>query len=369
MKLLEKTHIGNVSLKNRFFKAAVWENLADEKGHMTDELFSVYEELAKGGVGAILTGYAFVLENEQPNPGMMGIYDDSFIEEYKNLTQMVHTHDTKIFLQLAYGGSMSGLKPPSESILGASAIMNEQTGITPLEMTKADIKEMTEAFANAAKRAKIAGFDGVEIHAAHGYLLSLFLCPSYNQRTDEYGGTIQNRARFLVEIATAIREIVGNDFLVLAKINSEDFMENGLTSEESIIAVQMLEKVGLDAIEISGGNGSSSFVAKNNLGAVRKKINAENESYFSEHAKKLKKVVDIPVILTGGNRSYERMETLHEESRIDFFALGRPFIREPDLINKWQENKTAQAKCISCNACFSTHGKRCVFNIKKNASK
>lgn len=362
MKLFEQATIETLSLKNRFFRAATWEALADNKGYMTEELFSIYEELAQGGVGAIITGYAFVTKNEQANAGMMGIYNDSFINEYKTLTKMVHSYGAKIFLQIAYGGSSSTLKPPSDNILGASAITNEWTGITPLEMTKTDIKELTVSFVNAAKRAKEAGFDGVQIHGAHGYLLSSFLCPAYNQRTDEYGGTIENRARFLVEIIQLTRKMVGNDFPILVKLNSEDFMPNGLTSEESIRVTQLLEKAGINAIEISGGSIASVFVHKNNLSPTRSKLTKETESYFANHAKKLAKHIHIPIILTGGNKSYDHMEKLHVDSGIAFFAMARPLIAQPDLINKWKENTKLQAKCISCNACFGIHGKRCILN-------
>lgn len=366
-KLFECTTIKNMKLKNRFFKAAVWEELATEDGHMTDELFQIYEELAKGGIGTILTGYAHVEKDEQPNPGMMGIYDDSFIPEYKKLTDMAHSHGTNIIMQLAYGGSQTNLKPPSPVIWGPSSVENELTGIVPVEISKEDIKYLTKSFGKAAGRAKQAGFDGVQIHAAHGYLLSQFVCPHYNTRTDEYGGSIENRARIILEIYHGIRKTVGSDFPILIKINSEDFMDDGLTSEDSIIVSKMFEEAGIDAIEVSGSNESSPNVIKNNLGAVRTKVvlSKDRESYFREHAARLAQVVSIPVILTGGNRHIDVMNEILNTTNIAYFGLGRPMISEPDLIKKWAEGDNKAPKCVSCNQCFKIYGKRCILNQKK----
>lgn len=365
--LFEYTTIKNMKLKNRFFKAAVWEELATEDGHMTDELFQIYEEIAKGGVGTIFTGYAYVEKDEHPNPRMMGIYEDSFIPEYKKLTDMAHSYGTNIIMQIVYGGSMTHLVPPSPVIWGPSAVKNELTGIVPVEMSKEDISYLIKSYGNAAARVKQAGFDGVEIHAAHGYLLSQFLCPHYNTRTDEYGGNIENRARIILEIYDEIRKTVGDDFPVLIKINSQDFIEDGLTSEESIIVSKMLEEAGIDGIEVSGGNESAPSVRENNLGPARTKVvlSKERESYFREHAARLAQAVSVPVILTGGNRHIEVMEEILRSTNIAYFALGRPMISEPDLINVWARGDYKAPRCVSCNQCYKLYGKRCIFDQKK----
>ena len=366
-KLFDETNINGMQMKNRFFKSASWEALATENGHMTEELFEIYEDLAKGGVGTILTGYAYVTKDEQPNPKMMGIYEDSFIEEYRNLTDIVHKHNTNIVMQIVYGGSMTTMEPISKKIFGPSAVQNDRTGITPIEMTKEDIKELIKAYADAASRVKQAGFDGVQLHAAHGYLLSQFLCPYYNRRKDEYGGNIENRARIIVEIVTEIKKVVGGDYPVLIKINSEDFMDNGLTSEESILVTKMLEEVGLDGVEVSGGNESSTKVLNGNLGPARTKvaISKSNESYFAEHGKKLANAVNIPVILTGGNRHFDVMTDLLNNSEISYFAIGRPLICEPNLINAWAQDESKKTRCVSCNGCYKTYGKKCILNGAK----
>ncbi len=370
MQLFEESKIKNITLKNRFFRAATWEALADSKGHLTDELVQIYEDLAKGGVGAIITGYAFVTENEQPNPGMLGIYSDAFIDEYKAFTDKIHSYkdengiSTKIILQIAYGGTMSGLEPPSKVMFGPSSVQNEVTGLMATEMTKDDIKTVVQAFADGVRRAKEANFDAAELHVAHGYLLSMFLSPYYNQREDEYGGSIENRIRIVVEIIEKARKLVGNDYPIFAKINSEDFASKGLTQEDCLQAIKILEKASLDAIEISGGNASFKESLDANKSPARGRIKLGEDSYHAEFALKAIKEISIPIILTGGNLFYKTMQDLNTKG-IEYFALARPLVREADLINKWKNSTEETALCISCNKCFVTEGKRCIFNLKK----
>ncbi len=365
--LFDSTNIKSMKLKNRLFKSGSWEGLATEDSHMTDDLFKVYEELAKGGVGTIATGYAHVEKNEQPAPNMMGIYDDSFIPEYKELTDMVHSYGANIIMQITYGGTRSHLDKPSSVIYGASPVKNQVTGIVPKEIGKDEIRNLVKSFGKAAARVKKSGFDAVQIHAAHGYFLSQFLCPYYNRRNDEYGGSIENRARIIIEIYHEIRAQVGDDYPILIKFNSEDFMEDGLTSEDSIAVSKMLEEAGIDAIEVSGGNDSALYVVENNLDAIRKKVafSTDKQSYFKNHAEKLAKVISIPVILTGGNRDINVMNDILNNTNIEYFGLCRTLIREPGLINEWKDGDNKTPKCISCNQCLNTYGKRCIFNLNK----
>lgn len=367
--LFDKTKILNMEMKNRFLRGALWVALADEKGHITKELRDVYEEIAKGGVGTIITGYAFITEEEQPNPNMLGIYNDSFIDEYKDFTNMIHKHGSNIIMQIVYGGFMTEFNVGERVIWGPSTMKNEVTGTMAKEMTKDEIKYLVSKYAEAAKRVKASGFDGVEIHCGHGYLLSQFLSPYYNKRTDEYGGTIENRGRIIFEIYEAMREAVGKDFPILIKLNSADYTcSNGLTEEESLYVARKLAKLGIDAIEVTGGNESIKEVQENNLGAARRKValSKENESYFKNYAIKLSKSIDKPVILVGGNRHFDVMEDILKNSEIEYFSLSRPLTSEPDLINKWASGDLKAPKCVSCNACYNTIGKRCILNIRKN---
>ncbi len=357
--LFDKTAINGLELKNRFIRSATWERKADDKGHITDELMKVYSNLAEGGAAAIITGYAFVMEDEQPNARMMGIYDDSFIAEYKELTDMVHAKGSKIILQVVYGGSFSWFNTGRRIIWGPSAVPNKLTNVTPKEMTKEEIKTLINAFGDAALRAKKGGFDGVEIHGAHGYMLNTFLAPYFNQRTDEYGGSAGNRARILLEIYDDARSKTGNDFPVLMKLNCSDFMtDKGFTFEECKALCGTLAGKGIDAIDISGGpvfrapkpDKDPSGFAEDFIG---------KESYFAGYAKEIADSIDAPVILVGGNRSVDVMEEILNSSRIEYMALGRPLLSEPDLVKKWERERGYKPRCTSCNKCFHEDGNDC----------
>lgn len=357
--LFDETKMGKITLKNRFIRAATWEELADEKGHLTDELIVVYENLAQNNVGTIITGYSFIIENQQTNYNMMGIYNDSFIDEYKTLTKAVHKYNANIILQIMNGGSQTEYKTKNDRTWGPSQIENISTKILSKEMTVEEIKVLIKAFADAALRAKKAGFDGVEIHGGHGYLLNQFLSPYYNRRKDEYGGSIENRARLLFQVYEAVRNAVGSRFPILVKMNCEDFIEQGLSLKDSKYVCKKLSQMGIDAIEISGGSSDSSAHNKN---ASRTGINTiEKESYFKIQATEIAEEVSVPIILVGGNRSLEEMNELLNKTKISYFSLCRPLLCEPNLIKRWYEGDTQKSKCISCNKCFDIKGKYCIF--------
>lgn len=358
--LLDKTNFAGINLKNRFIRSATYDGLSDDYGHMTEELFQIYKNLAKGGVGTIITGLTYVTDLEQSYPRQMGIYDDSFIEEYKKLTEMSHRYNANIILQISCIGSQT--IPGSKTIWGPSPIEDLHYKTIPQEMTKQEILLVQTAFADAALRAKKAGFDGVQMHVAHGYLLSKFLTPYYNHRTDGYGGSIENRARMILETYKAIRAKVGPEYPILIKINCEDYMSQGMTFEECKYVCKKLVKVGVSAIEISGGSPSS----KRNKGPVRK-LSAELGSYFKSYAAEIAEEIDVPVILVGGNRDFELMTEILNETSIQYCALSRPLICESNLINRWQRGELMHPKCISCNKCFQTRGTTCIFNRQNNS--
>lgn len=356
--LFNQTQLAGLKLKNRFIRSATYDGMADKQGHMTNELFQVYENLAKGGVGAIITGLTYVSDLEESYPGQMGIYDDSFIEEYKKLTAMSHSYDAKIFLQLACLGSQTVPSTGGKVMWGPSAVQDLFYKTTPQEMTTQDIFSVQEAFSNAALRAKEAGFDGVQMHVAHGYLLSKFLAPYYNRRTDSYGGDIENRAKIVFETYQAIREKVGAEYPVLVKINCEDFMDQGMSFADCKYVCNKLVELGINAIEISGGIPSS----RPNEGTIRTIKAAEQESYFNPYAAEIAKEINVPVILVGGNRELTALTDIVNQTAIEYISLSRPLIRESDLIKRWQDGELSSAKCISCNKCFRLGGTRCIFN-------
>jgi 2,4-dienoyl-CoA reductase-like NADH-dependent reductase (Old Yellow Enzyme family) len=231
-------------------------------------------------------------------------------------------------------------------------------------MTTEDIRQTVDAFGQAARRAQAAGFDGVQIHAAHGYLLSQFLSPAFNRRDDDYGGDIESRARIILEVFNSIRQVVGHQFPIFVKINSEDYLAKGLALEDSIQVAAMLDKAGVDAIEVSGGTISSGKYIP-----FRKDITFErDQAYFRRAAKALNSKIQAPVVLIGGIRSYLLAERLVDEGFADYISLSRPFIREPRLIARWQSGDLRKATCISCNGCLgaarSGRGVYCVLDRK-----
>ena len=358
--LFQESNIGNLKLKNRFVRSATWENMATENGKVTDKLMKMYEDLAKGGVGLIITGYAYITKEEQPAGKMLGIYDDSFIEEYKPLVKVIEDNGAKGIMQIVYGGSQTSFNLGEREILGPSAVPDILTKVTPKEMTKEEIDYIVKSFGKAAKRVKEAGFHGVQIHGAHGYLLSKFLDSYHNRRIDEYGGSIENRARIVFQVYDEVRKQVGKDYPVLIKINCKDFGYDGVKFSEVLWVCKELENRGIDAIELSGGG-------------YREKIEPQEEglsklngdAYYSSYGQALSKVINIPVILVGNLRTLEEIEFLYENTNIKFFSMCRPFIRESDIVNRWVNKSRDKSKCISCNKCRSDEGVICIFNRKK----
>ncbi|MEF9991063.1 MAG: NADH:flavin oxidoreductase [Romboutsia sp.] len=336
--LFDKTTIKNMDLKNRFVRSATWEGLANDDSHINDKIMEVYENLAHGNVGLIITSYAHILKDEQPTRNMLGIYDDSFISEYKNLVSKVHSYSSKIMMQIVYGGSNTLYNVNGRAILGPSSVPHISRNTTPCEMTKEDIKMIINAFADASLRCKDAGFDGVQIHGAHGYLLSQFLDPYHNRRTDEYGGSINNRARIIIEVYNAIREKVGNDYHIGIKINCSDFRDSGANFDDCKYVVKELDRFGIDSVEISGGNFRG----------------FKGESYFKDYASEISSIISAPVLLVGGNRTFESMNSILNSTNIDYFSICRPLICEPDLINNLKEDTNYKHKCVECNKCMSS---------------
>ncbi len=316
--LFEATSIGNLKVKNHFIRSATMEGKAAEDGSPTEAIAQMYVNLAKGGVGTIITSYTYISDYEQPQRYELGIYKDEMIPAYRTLTERVHEAGSKIIMQLVHGSSLSQGYPESAVILGPSAVANPRSGIVPKEMTTEDISRVENLFADAAERAKKAGFDGVEIHAAHGYLLAQFLSPLLNNRTDAYGGSAENRFQIVREVYQAIRERTGSDYPVWIKMNSSDEEAGGLTEEDFVQMGQQLAADGIDAIEVSGDKWYA---------------HGRNERlYYLRAASKLQKRISTPVILTGGLRSREDLEKGQQEG-IRYFGFARPLMQDANFIH------------------------------------
>ena len=364
MDLFESTEINAMKLANRFVRSATWEGMATEDGAATPDLIQLMADLAKGGVGLIVSSHTYVVKQGQAGPWQLGVYVDDLLPGLRKMTAAVHTQGGKIVMQLAHAGyhangKVSGMMPVAPSAVESLAKAPRKA------LTEEDIQDIAQAFASAAIRAKKADFDGVQIHAAHGYLLSQFLSPVYNHRTDAYGGGIQNRSKPLMAVLKAIREAVGNDYPVLIKMNCGDFIENGLVLEDAIQVGKMLAKGGIDAIELSGGLLTGGKMNPSRMGIHSQ----EKEAYFQKEARAFKTEVQVPLILVGGNRSYETAQQLVDNGIADYISLCRPFIREPGLINRWRSGDLTKSACLSDNKCFGPimagKGLFCVMDRKE----
>ncbi len=346
--LFETSAINGMVLKNRLVRSATWEGMCADDGCPTPKLISCYRDLARGGVGLIISGFAFVRPEGKQLPGKMGIHTDDFAEAYQALTAAVHAADGKIAIQLVHAGGQAGHAVAGCQPLAPSAVQVAQFTETPAELTKDEIDAIVAAFAAGARRAQAWGCDAVQLHGAHGYLINQFLSPLTNRRSDGYGGGIENRCRFLREVYQAVRRAVGDDFPVMIKLNASDNLEGGLEIEEAVAAARMLDSVGIDAIEVSAGTPASG-----ERSPARMKINApEKEAYHLALAGRIKAAVQCPVMVVGGFRSRDVAERAVAENGLDYVALSRPLIREPDLPARWQAGRRDAARCISCNGCF-----------------
>jgi 2,4-dienoyl-CoA reductase-like NADH-dependent reductase (Old Yellow Enzyme family) len=350
-KLFEKTSIGALDLVNRSVRSATWSGVGDTRGYVTDRATDFYGRLGGGGIGLIITGYQYVLRNGMQLPYMVGAYEDEQTEGLSKIAQAVHAKGGKVIPQIVHAGARANPKlfPEGEEIWTPSAIPDPVTGQAQHEVTKQEILKLIEAYAAAAARALKAGFDGVQLHGAHGYGINQFLSPIWNQRSDAYGGNLNNRYRFLGEVVEAVRGAVGNDFPLMIKLTAHDFLERGLVPADAVEIARRLADDGIDAIEVSGGSQAS----PNNLGPARVHIkNEDDEAYFADLAAQIKDAVKIPIITVGGIRSISTIDKILAEGKADYVAMSRPFIREPDLINRWKSGDTRKSTCISCGGCF-----------------
>lgn len=338
--------INGMTLRNRFVRSATHEGLASREGVYTPELAAVYERLGRAGLGLVVTGHAFVSPEGRAGRNQAAADSDGCIGPWHETVDRVHASGTKIVLQLAHAG---GAAADAASAVGPSPFVSGRNRPPCREASAGEIAHIVRNFAEAALRAKRAGFDGVQLHAAHGYLISQFLSGFYNHRSDAYGGTPENRARLLLEILGAVRTEVGRDYPVLAKINCEDFAPGGFSAAECIRLCRELERHGLDAVELSGGIPEAGPL----LSPVRTvDPQPDGPVYYEEYARELRRGLSIPLLLVGGIRDAAAAERLLAEEICDGVSLSRPLIRDPEIVRRWLAGETARSTCVSCNGCF-----------------
>jgi 2,4-dienoyl-CoA reductase-like NADH-dependent reductase (Old Yellow Enzyme family) len=365
--LFEETRIKSLRLPNRFIRSATWMALSDPDGACNKALYACYEKLAEGEIGLIITGFAFVSREGQGPEGQLGIHDDRLVDGLRVLTRRVHDKGGNIAVQIVHCGNQSKLENNGGlEVIGPSDRYDEEGKRIARGMKVDEISRILDDFGAAAERARASNFDGIQLHFAHGYLGSQFLSPRHNRRDDRYGGSMENRFRFLRETYIRVREAVSEDYPVMAKLNLEDFLDDGLPLEEGLRAAELLRKLGLDALEVSGGTAESGT-----LGPARRIKEEADEAYFRENAVQVKERTGMPVMLVGGLRTPAGMARIREETGIDYFSLSRPFIREPHLIKRWKSGDRSRAGCVSCNGCFLSVKKGmgifCIKTRKKDA--
>ncbi|WP_446899075.1 NADH:flavin oxidoreductase [Clostridium sp. LBM24168] len=313
--LFETTYINDIKLKNRFIRSATCENMADSAGHLTDKLFNLYKTLASGGVAMLITGNSniFKFRNDVHGDKMLGIYDDSFIDEFRELTNMVHYNRCRISMEIVRKSCSSEIYD---------------------DISSYDMNCIIKEFGNASYRIKQSGFDALEINISRDYFLGKALSPKYSTRTDTYGESMKNGKKFLFEIYSEIRNRVGENFNIFVKVNSLD--------GEYIPICCELDRYGVNAIEISSNKDESNL-----------------RRYVSNIAERVK----CPVVLGAFNRSIENMNEILNTTEIEYFSMSRPFICEPDLVNKWLNGTKAISSCTSCGNCIGKEGIRCTNKI------
>ncbi len=355
--------VGGVAVPNRFARSATQDYLAAEDGTVTGRQVELYSRLAEGEVGLIISGHAFVRPDGQASPRQLAVHDDRFVEGLARIAAAVHRFPSRVFLQIAHSGRQTKERLCGCTPVSPSAVYDPVSKVMPRELGPDEVRAVIADFVQAARRAREAGFDGVQLHVAHGYLLSSFLSPHTNRRTDEWGGPLENRARIVVEIVRGIRKLPGR-FPVIAKLNATDLLpQGGLTLDESVRAAALFEAEGLDGVEVSGG------MAEAGRGSIWPGLRKpEDEGYFVDAAARVKAAVNVPVFGLGGIRSLEVAERFVREGLVDVISMSRPFIRDPYLVKRFREGRLTLAECISCNKCNNPRGIRCAELKAKKSS-
>lgn len=345
--LFEPITIGRLELKNRFMRSATWDATADETGMVTDKSVELYQRLGEGGIGLVVSAFTFVSPLGQAAPAQYGIYTDEMIPGLRRMVEATRNDGTKVAIQIVHSGINSGyLSGQGIESLALSSI--PKINRLHREMTEDDIEGIIDDFIAAAVRAREAGFDAIQLHGAHGYLMSQAESPLFNQRTDRWGGSPENRRRFHLEVIRRIRKAIGVDFPLLIKFGVMDDREGGLTLDEGIETARQMAAAGIDAIEISAGVGQP----------IRTAREGDSElTPFRERASRVKHEISIPVMLVNGIRTLKTAKDIVESGDADMISMSRPFIREPGLVARWQRGEQVPAKCISCSRCMGIVGR------------
>lgn len=333
-------------VKNRLVRSATFELATTSDGGLTEEYLTIHHTLAKGGVGMIITGITGIAKEGRVMPGMAYTMHPDYEKMLHKDAKNVESEGAKLIVQLCHCGMLS--HPSCGKVLAPSAMGAAEA------MSRVEIDNVVEQYVVAAKVCERAGAHGVQIHAAHGFLLNQFLSPHFNQREDEYGGSIDNRCRLLCRIVKAVKEAISSSFAVLVKINQSDKMKGGMIFEEAIKVAKKLDESHVDGIEISCG-----LIGRKEGAPNRVITRKEEEGYNFEAACRIAENVNAPIFVVGGFRTFLDIESCLQKSKVKGISLCRPLICEPDLTKKWRVDTTYQPRCKSCNQCFMTNPLHC----------
>ena len=375
--LFQENTLSGIPMKNRIIRSATHEALATEQGGPREELIRMYEKLAEGGVGCLITGVTAVQPAGLAFPHMLMLDKDELIEAYEPMLQSMKERNTPVLIQLAHGGGKISPASPNKVAAAPSPKIYPPWSVKARELTESEIQGIIDDFVRAIARAQEAGFDGVQLHGAHGYLLHQFLSKHCNQRTDQWGGSLENRFRIIDEIMKKARQTVGS-YPIWIKISGHDGDRHGTTTADAVETARLFQEAGGDAVEVScGGTNFFDFIRVREIpteailhydpvfsrkGAFSKKILSKMlpsvikkekplHLYNVEAAAAVKEAVSIPVISVGGYRKGEDMERVLEEGKADYISLSRPLIIEPNWVNKLKAGQKTESACLDCGYC------------------
>jgi len=385
--LFTPIRIGSLEFPGRFVKSATMETLCTDDGFVTDELIEYYEKIAQGGTPLLITANAHFSLYSKAAPRQLAVDDDNKIPGLRRLTDAVHSHGSRIFLQLYHVGRQASPRFVGRTdAVSPSRVFEPTLGVRPREITREEIRMAVQGLGNAAARGQQAGFDGIQIHAAHGYLINAFLTPHTNRRKDEYGGSFENRLRFLLEVYHAIRERVGKDYPVIMKMNGSDELplRKGLKPEDLVKVAQRMEAEGVDAVEISAGHYESGLIFERGnwrdffstvttIGVGKylpwyqrvparlaaplldwglRRVSGYSEGFNLRYSKLFKQALSVPVICVGGFIHREAMERAIARGECDMVSAARALIADPFLYRHMQQGVQGP-QCDFCNACYA----------------
>lgn len=352
--LFDPLKINKLNIQNRFIRSATMDSMA-ENGMVSEAELKMYKDLGKGDIGLIISHGLYPVQEGKASPGQLSVHTDKAIPSLTRLVKAVHENGGKIAAQILHGGwlctsQVTGLVP-----VGPSATTNPQSGIQIRELTSDEVYQLVDSYVQAFRRIVESGFDGVQLHAAHSWILSAFLSPATNKRTDEWGGTAEKRTNLVKKIGEGIRNIAGNDFPVMVKLGIKDYHPEGKSIEEGILQAQILESAGFDSIEVSEGLEQDFFHH------IRADV---TDPYYLEECRKAKSALSVPVMLVGGMRKLKDFEEVIDSGTADAVSMCRPFIMDPYLVKHLRDGSTDGSKCTSCNKCMRGMGQgklRCVL--------